>query len=89
MKRIVLALTVLSLGFMVYGKDWKYPEISFGKKIIAENSVETSYGTLSAYGVQAGNDRYMIWELAMGDKVEFSVFLKLNGKRWLMRIGKS
>lgn len=88
MKRIVLALAVLSLGFMVYGKDWKYPEFSFGKKIVAENSVVTSYGTLSAYSVQAGNDRYMIWELTEGDKVEFSVFLKLNGKDWLMRIGE-
>lgn len=88
MNRIVLLLSILLLSFIVCGKDWKYPEFSFGKKIVTKDSVETPYGILYAYSVRAGSDRYMIWELTEGDRVKLSVFLKLNGKGWLMRIGE-
>ncbi len=88
MKKVFLVLAILSLASMGFGKDWKYPELSYGKKIVTKNSVETSYGTLNAYGLRANDNRYMIWELAEGNNVIRSVFLKLNGKRWQMRIGK-
>ncbi len=43
MKKVFLALAILSLASMGFGKDWKYPELSFEKKVVDNSSMEALY----------------------------------------------
>jgi len=85
-KGVKFIFLTVPLVFLVAGLSFgQYPEFSFGKKVIEETAVVTSYGILKSSFISSKGRYYILWELRGGDK-NYSLLLRVSEDDWYVKI---